>query len=363
MTTERSRLTRTTTVLGIVLLVAAAAGAAYPLWWDHNSSDQGQRLLNQGFNRAAPKERGHPPVSKAGHLPVSKDAAACDASLPSQQSTDIRLSGILEIPALKLKAPVLQGLTDAVLNIAVGHDPSSPWPGSAGESVVEAHDVSYFSAIDSLRKGDRVIWRDACHEWTYEVIATEISTPGTLLYPPKMNKGLALITCYPTNALFWTPERYIVETEFVSGGMTHERVTPPAAIAPLKVPAPADLVAQGLTLQTNPVVLGSLFITGAPAHVWREGPAPLDVEADALESYFGAEKAVAQQNRRWWSSLSVPGLGMSLPWSNAFQLSVTIDVVGTSVRWVTLSSATVRMRLVVQRSELLIAQVSVTEQL
>jgi sortase (surface protein transpeptidase) len=58
----------------------------------------------------------------------------------------------LEIPSLGVRAPVLQGLSDSVLNVAAGHDPASPWPGDVGESIIEAHDVSYFARISALKR-------------------------------------------------------------------------------------------------------------------------------------------------------------------------------------------------------------------
>ena len=41
-----------------------------------------------------------------------------------------QLSGILTVPALNLSAPVEEGTDDPELNVAVGHDPQSVWPGS-----------------------------------------------------------------------------------------------------------------------------------------------------------------------------------------------------------------------------------------
>ena len=349
---ERHRRSPVLMMLGVALLLAACAGVAYPLWWDHNSATQGRRLLNEGFSTTTTVKPGS---SLTGtHKPV-----VCTSSLPTAQSTSMHLAGIIEVPALQLKAPVLQGLTDPVLNVAVGHDPSSPWPGGPGEAIVEAHDVSYFSGIDSLKKGDSVVWRDACHEWTFRVISSEVSTPGVLLYPPHNDVGLALITCYPTNALFWTPDRYVVETQLVSTAKSDQGQPVPVIIPHLRVPAPPDLVAQGLTLQQNALLLNSLEVTGSPTPGWRQGPAPLDVWAVALESYIGAEKAIEQQNRTWWTDLTAPGVAMPSLWSNDARISVNVDVVGTSVHSVTLSSSAVTVVLEVRSGELLITQVSV----
>lgn len=325
-------------VLGTALLLAAAAGIAYPLWWNHRSSSGGARLLHET-------------------LPKKTGTTNCEASLPPASGTHRHLAGILEVPRLSLRAPVLQGLGNAVLNVAVGHDPASPWPGESGESVVEAHDVSYFSAIDGLKPGDEVVWRDACTKMVFKVLSHEIVQPGTILEAPPSSRGLALITCYPTDALFWTPDRYVVLTSLVSSSSTSTTPRAGPSLVSLKVPAPPALVAEGLSLQDNPVSLGTMAITGSPAASFREGPDPLDVEADALEAFFGAQKAVSQGNTAWWDDLAVPGLAMPSAWDDSGTLYVTIDASKMAVRSVSLHSSSIDVVLVVRSGSLLISSV------
>ena len=148
------------TVVGVVLIGAAAIGVGYPLWWDHRSAAGGQALLHEHLGS-------QPPATGKG--PSGTQGKTCRPILPSKDSSSTHLAGILEVPQLQLRAPVLQGLGDPVLNIAVGHDPVSPWPGEMGESVVEAHDVSYFSGISSLKPGSQIIWHDACAESVFKV--------------------------------------------------------------------------------------------------------------------------------------------------------------------------------------------------
>lgn len=329
-------------MVGVLLLAAAVVGVGYPLWWQHRSDTGGQHLLKERLRTAAD----------------SGSKGNCQASLPTASNLGSHLAGIIEVPSLGLRAPVVQGLSDQVLNVAVGHDPASPWPGSVGESVVEAHDVSYFSGIDSLKPGDEVVWRDACVETVFKVISHEVVTPGALLPAPSDSRGLALITCYPTNALFWTPDRYVVLTDFVSRESATTKARSSEVLTRLTVPVPSALAAEGLTLQDNPVPLGTMSIVGTPSTRFKEGPSPLDVEADALESFFGAQKAIAAHNTSWWSALAVAGLAMPAAWDDSATLYVTIDVSGTTVNSVELHSADVTMRLVVHDNTLLIASVT-----
>jgi sortase A len=336
-------LARALMLTGLIVMAAAVGAIAYPLWWIHRSEATGYDLLRE-------------------HLlvrPHTRGTHRCMPTRPQRYSRSVHLAGILEIPSLGVRAPVLQGLSDSVLNVAAGHDSTSPWPGRLGESVIEAHDVGYFARISALRRGDRVIWLDACTEQTFRVVSTEVSAPGTEILPPPNGRGLALITCYPTNALFWTPYRFVIEAEMVSSA----RLTTPqprltVAVTHLRVPAPRALVAEGLTLQSNSILLGHLSTIGHPSAAFLQSPAGLDAQKAALESYFGAEKAIAAGNAAWWRDLAVPGLRMPPAWSKNDAVSVTIDVQGNSVRSVTLWSAAFRMRLVVRHGALLIASVA-----
>lgn len=350
--TRRSRSGVGLTIVGCLLLVGAAVGVAYPLWWQHRSDTTGRRLLAQPLS-------GGTTTSVHGRS-TSTDHPTCSPSSSGQAANASHLAGILQIPSLQLRAPVVQGVADAELNVAVGHDPASPWPGGLGESIVEAHDVSYFSHIDSLKDGTLVEWRDACRVSVFRVTSTEVSTPGTLLQPPPAGRGLALVTCYPTDALFWTPDRFVVQAVLVSSRGATSTASVPQTVTHLVVPAPRALLDEGLTLQDNPILLGRLSLAGDPATAWSQGPAPLDVEADALESFFGAQKAIAQDNPGWWSALSTPGVAMPAAWDDSTPLFVTIDVVGRRVSSVTLTSENVTMRLGVVGDRLLISSVSVS---
>ncbi|MGO8877340.1 MAG: class D sortase [Acidimicrobiales bacterium] len=344
---EASRRWRTSLLmaLGALMLLAAALGAAYPLWWEHHSSSVGGSLVKS--YGALPSGRG-----------AARPAATCMAS-PRPSATKAA-AGLVRIPALSLTAPVLNGLSDGVLAVAAGHDPASPWPGGLGESVLESHDVSYFSEIGKLTAGADVVWIDHCQELTFRVIGHEILNPGDLIYPPAGGRGLALITCYPTDALFYTPERFVLLTALVATKRATATPGPLPVVTPrVRVPAPPGLVAQGLQLANSGVLVGYLRLSGSPSAAWAEGPASLDLETLALESYIGAEKAIARHDTSWWRDLAVPDVAMpSAVWSNSLDTNVTEDIAGDSVRSVTLSSANVTFVLVASHGELLIKTIT-----
>jgi sortase A len=345
-------LTTSLMVLGVLLLVAAGIGIAYPVWWNHRSSTEGHNLVTKFHQTVKPFY----PVK-----PVEVQAD-CVPSTP-QVSNNTVPAGLITIPALHLVAPVLQGLDDSVLNVAAGHDPQSPWPGATGESIIESHDVSYFSQISDLRNGDLVVWEDHCQEYQFKVIGHEVVPPGTLIPAPDGNeRGLALITCYPTDALFFVPTRYVLLTQEVTSVKAKVTPKPVLVVLPkLKVPAPQALWVQGLGLGvgSNSLLLGTMNFAGSPSPAWKQGPASLDFEALALDSYFGTEKAIAENQPAWWTDLSVPGLAEPPQWNTSADVYVTEDVRGNNPVSITLSSTYFSMELVPVHGDLLIKSVTI----
>ena len=70
------------------------------------------------------------------------------------------------------------------------------------------------------------------------------------------------------------------------------------------VPAPPDLVAQGLTLAQNEAPMGTMTLAGQTSPAWEQSPGPLALEAAALEAYFGGLHAAARQRPDWWSAIA-----------------------------------------------------------
>jgi sortase A len=252
--------------------------------------------------------------------------------------------GLLEVPALGLVAPVLQGTGDSVLDEAVGHVVGSAWPGQPGTSVLSAHDVTWFSGIGALRAGDVIRYVTPCRTYAFQVTAHHIVAAGSPVYTTQTS-SIVLDTCYPFNALYITSTRYLVYASLTSAMPTHPLpASPPPAPVPV-VPAPPRLAAQGLGLDKNYAPLGTLAITGSPSPAWRQSSAPIEVQFAVLRAYFGVIRSAEQGERSWWAALapSVP-FGAAAPiWdgelsSYATPLDIAIEVHGSQVASATLST-------------------------
>lgn len=324
------------------MLVLTALGVAYPLWWDHRSATVGHQLLQQALAPASLTTR------------ASGGGPGCVTTTATR-----RHPGVLEIPAIGLQAPVLPGVNDAVLAVAVGHYPASPWPGADGESLLLAHDVSYFSALDHLHRGEEVIWATGCRQVLYRVVGHKVTHPGATISLPRGGAGLALITCWPTDALFWTPDRYVLQTVYVGERLVAPATArPPIAGSPLAVPAPSALWAQGLTLDRSGVLLGKLVITGSPSRTFRQSPAALTDTNLALEDYIAARKTAANRNHAWWTAIALPGVALPAPWAVGLPTDVSLTVTGDTVTGAVIRSAAAVVTLTVRRAALYVARVT-----
>lgn len=206
--------------------------------------------------------------------------------------------GVLAIPSLSVVAPVAQGLAQATLAWAVGHDPTTAWPGGPGVSVLAAHDVSYFASNASLRPGATVLYAHECRTYVFAVEGRYVLHPGQPI-PSPGPRGLALDSCWPSDALFLTPDRLIVTArlEAVTAGDQLTPATPgPVPGLPPGVPRPPNLFATGW-------LAGTLTIQGAPSLGWRDSGAPLAWEAAALASFSAARAGLSR--RATWSRLVV----------------------------------------------------------
>jgi sortase A len=294
---------RVVIVLACFSIVAGLCIAGSIALFLHHSSTTGNALVHQ--------------ETKA--LSRTKSPAACVHSPTTPPVTapgGLAVDALLQVPKLKLDAPVLEGDDDPELDIGVGHVPASSWPGISGTDVLAAHDVTWFSQINRLSIGDTILMVTPCHTFDYTVIDHSVINAGSPIFQSVQGR-LVLVTCYPLNALFLTPKRYIVEATLTSFTNEGAVADPVQAAPPLPaVPAPAALAAQGLDLAHNPVPLGTLSFAGTPDLIWTQSQAPLQAEALTLELYFAALRSAEQDNPSWWNTIA-PGV----PFSDATPLS------------------------------------------
>ena len=315
---------------GVLLVSAAVAWQVRATMWTTHSNRVGESLVKKLENAR----------HKAAETTKGTTPAVCTTTTSTAGP-----QGLLVIPAIGLTAPVEEGTADAELNVAVGHVPTSVWPGTTGNSVLEAHDVSYFVNIDQLKPGDTIRYETACTTYLYTVESHQVIQQGSTIYNTA-SPTISLVTCWPTDALWFTPTRYLVTaTQFRTVANTGSATVGavPTSATPPAVPAPAPLVAQGLTLATNSIPMGTMSVAGSPDPAYVEGPGPLAVQDSAVESFIAGIKALGQNQLGWWDGLA-PGVPVPTPLVGAHvtgydsSLDVTVTATGTTATSVELTA-------------------------
>ncbi len=288
-----------------------------------------------------------PTVAVDPRNPLRAEAMSARSGLPVQvapvqaQPGAGRLVGVLRVPRLDLSAPIVQGTSDGQLSDAVGHLAASVLPGEVGLSVLAAHNATWFSHLNRLSPGDLVQLQTSYGSFTYRVSGARVVQTGSPL-PNVGSPSVALETCYPLNALYLTPDRYLVTAQLVSGSLRASATQSGPQIGPqpfgYRPVVPQALWREGLTLQTNSIPMGSLTVGGKPSAVFTEGNAPLSAANGLEELFAGWLHASAQRNTAWLrmlaadSSKADPLYGVpvgALRYTSLF--NVTLSVQGTDL--------------------------------
>ena len=114
------------------------------------------------------------------------------------EETNEELIWQVEIPSIKLAAPISEGTSQEVMMEYVGHfENTSFWNGNIG---LAAHNrgypINYFARLKELKNGDKIIYKIGRYSKTYIVQASIIidDTNWSYLQETKGNK-ITLITC------------------------------------------------------------------------------------------------------------------------------------------------------------------------
>jgi sortase A len=316
---------------GLVLVAGVGAWQAYASFWVARSNRVGHSLVRTFLaenNLAAPISRST--TTAKGTL------ISCKLATPKHL-----VRGLLKIPKLGMVAPVEQNENDAQLNVAVGHNPYSVWPGTTGTSVLVAHDVSYFENLPHLSIGDEVIYVAPCRTYYFRVESHAVVPAGAPVYNTP-RPSVTLVTCWPTNALWYTPDRYVLSATYIGSRPTRSNNTAYLAVAPPPATTiPPALASQGVTLTTYSLPMGSFSLNGRPNAAWAQTTSPLLDQDSAVESFIAAVRALNENRLDWWHRLAPdvtapqPLIGAANPGYDS-GLDVTVTAYGTTATKVAL---------------------------
>ena len=191
------------TVMGLVLVAAITIGLV--------------EQLDSGGDATATSDTPTATTAWAGLLSKSlpgdvlpgaaNSAAAKSAPKPPGAEGPAEGEGIgsIEIPKLGLVRYVFEGVQLPTLDRGPGHWPGTAMPGEVGNAVIAGHRTSQnadFADLNSLRRGDEVIFNLGGARHVYTVRKTEIVSPQSLWIIDQTRTATAtLFACHPRGSV------------------------------------------------------------------------------------------------------------------------------------------------------------------
>jgi len=135
--------------------------------------------------------------------------------------------GVLEIPALQLRVPVLEGTDDLTLDRAVGHIPGTASLGEAGNIGLAGHRDGFFRGLKDVHVGETIDLYTQQGRSRYVVDEIQIVSPDDVsVLGPRAKPSLTLVTCYPFYFVGSAPSRYIVHASTVDTNESRSSAAP-----------------------------------------------------------------------------------------------------------------------------------------
>lgn len=125
--------------------------------------------------------------------------------------------GRLRIKAIGLNDVVVEGTTTDILPKGPGHYPATPLPGAPGTVAFAGHRTTYgapFRHVDSLRKGDRIVFDMPYAKVTYAVERLRIVKPTDTWVTNRVGYNRLVLTA--CNPLYSAAQRIVVFARQVS---------------------------------------------------------------------------------------------------------------------------------------------------
>ena len=128
---------------------------------------------------------------------------------------DIGPVAVLDVPRLKKRSIVLEGASGEAMAFGPGHMINTPPIGTRGTAVVAAHRDTQFRYLREIKDGDRIVVETADGQRSaFRVVETRVVRAEASGLDPDdsgpTGARLALVTCYPFDAVLRGPWRYVV---------------------------------------------------------------------------------------------------------------------------------------------------------
>lgn len=189
-------------ILAAIFITAGLAAMSVPLFYHFHGSHKTDGLIEQ-FEKSVEQEQMEDDEKEEEK---KTETEAADTKAPVNEADAALLSsgdviGLIEIEALELKYPIVEGADSKQLAYGIGHIPDTAAVGSKGNCVLAGHRGSrygtYFKYLNRLTEGDVVKITDKeGNVHFYEVVSSEVVGPYDNFVKAQGDKTeLTLLTC------------------------------------------------------------------------------------------------------------------------------------------------------------------------
>lgn len=187
-------------ILAAILIMAGLAAMSVPLFYHFYGNHKTDELIEQ-FEQNLEQEQ-----TEDDEKEGEKEKEETDTKAPISEEDAALLSsgdvvGLIEIEALELKYPIVEGADSKQLAYGIGHIPDTAAIGGKGNCVLAGHRGSrygtYFKYLNRLSAGDTVKVMDKeGNVYLYEVVSSEVVGPyDNSVKAQGEETELTLLTC------------------------------------------------------------------------------------------------------------------------------------------------------------------------
>jgi sortase A len=175
------------------------------------AGDEEDRSGQAGGGGAGAAGTGDDPGGSSGGSSGGKSPPVIDMSKQ-------KVLGIIQIPKIKLKEPIVEGVEKSNLKAGIGHIPGTPLPGEPGNCAMAGHRnyawKKFFRRLDELKEGDEVTILTQSETLRYSVTGKLVVEPDDVsVLAGSMDQSIiSMITCTP---MYVHSHRLIVTAELV----------------------------------------------------------------------------------------------------------------------------------------------------
>ena len=179
-------------VVAGLLITAGIAIMAVPFFWRTTGEKQTEQLITE-FEQTLEVEQNEETDVEEEQTSISKE----DKAILKESN----VIGIIEIPDIGIRYPVMEGTTASVLNAGIGHISETARIAEVGNCVLCGHNGSrygtFFTPLSHISIGNEVMITDTeGQEHIYEVTETTVVDPyDNSIKAQGEEKELTLFTC------------------------------------------------------------------------------------------------------------------------------------------------------------------------